>query len=157
MGEHRPSKYQKKYSAHWNHWKFLGSAISSETNSESEHEHALLILSKINPFSFLDVLMCFLRHIWELRRIWMGLKGTKKCRLLQSSYNRETFSIFTLSASLIKSWFWANFLKIGNIRVAPPTLAVLPHTWWGPWQYSDVDLDLGQTAKLLFSGHHGYR
>ena len=101
--------------------------------------------------------MCVSWHIWELKRMWMGLESIKKCRLLRSSFIKQTFSIFTLAVFLIKLRFRANFLKIGSIRVAPPNLSVLPHTWWSPWQYGDLDRELGRTAKLVNSGHYGYR
>ena len=100
--------------------------------------------------------MCVSRHTWELRRMWMVLESSKKCRLLRSSFIKKTFSIFTL-AVVIKLRFRANFLKIGNIRVASLNLAVLPHTWWSPWPYGDLARDLGRPAKLVHSGHYGYR
>ena len=39
-----------------------------------------------------------------------------------------TLSIFTLAVLLMKLRFRANFWNVGNIRVAPPALAVLPQT-----------------------------
>ena len=44
------------------------------------------------------------------------------------AYIGESFRVFPLAVFLTKLQCRANFLKIGNIRVEPPTLAVLPHT-----------------------------
>ena len=136
---------------------FSCTTTSGETNLKSELDRVLLIISKISPFLIYDVSMCVLWHIRELKRIWMGLRSTKNCRLLQPSHIRETSSIFTPAVFLINLRFPAHFPKIGNIRVAPPTLAVLHHTWWSQWQCGELDRDLWQTGKLVHSGHHGYR
>ena len=54
-------------------------------------------------------------------------QSTKKCRLLRSSYIGESFRVFTRAVLTIKLRCRTNFLKISNLRVAPPFLAVLPH------------------------------
>ena len=99
FGEHRPSQYRKKHLAYGNHRTLPGSTISSESNWGSELELALLIPTFKNYSIF--ILRCItvrLWHIWELQRMWMELKNTKKSRLLRPSYIEETCSIFAPAA-----------------------------------------------------------
>ena len=109
---------EKNCSTYWNQLMFSGSTTSSDTNLESEIECASLILSKINPLLFYHVSICVLWHIWELQRIWIGLKSTEKCRLTRSSYIRETLSIFTLA-------------------VFPTRLYTVSNKFSENWQHSD--------------------
>ena len=72
-----------------------------------------------------------------------GAKTAKRCHVLRSSDIGETFRVFTFAFFLSKLRGRINFPKIGNIWVAPPSLAVL-------------DPNRGQNAILVHSGHDGY-
>ena len=106
----------------------LANTISSETNLESEAEHALLIFSKIKSFFILRCLTVLLMAYLTAIGIVKGPQKYRKVPFVTIVIHWRVISCFyTCSFSSSYDAPIASFLKIGNIRVAPPFLELLSH------------------------------